>query len=500
MSASVSSTPTTASASATTSSPATTSSLGEGISILGSGNGLFGHILNLGNMEQSMIDGQLNKPLSIAVIGNNVSSSLDSSILTLSQELSGLSTEDLQSLIDNAKLGDNPDTIIGIKSLKSLTPGIPSLEVEQVQNIDTSPLLSAINVTPEKISDLTSAIKMIEGSPNDDEGLLSVDNSEKPDLIEMSNELSNEMIMVAYLPLQASLTTPDLSDLELDPSIFSSLTKVTQPKSSSPSLFDDAIDLYSGGDSGLSFTDEDGKKLDFQGSLASLNGHKGNDKESKLDISSSNISGQLWSSTGSGLMGTFGAPFSHFDETSLLMMDTNSIGSHHLSANTNPLFTSSSATGSHPATQFIAKMIEKAATGSEKSKQELTVQLDPPELGRMQIQLSMEKGENMKVHLIAEKQETLTLLQRDSHAIKSALDSAGIQTDGSSLTFDLSSGDQSFNQFLGGSNDGTSGRNTHLSINTNGSIVNEDQAQALSKETYFHTDQMTGNIHYSLIA
>jgi flagellar hook-length control protein FliK len=112
----------------------------------------------------------------------------------------------------------------------------------------------------------------------------------------------------------------------------------------------------------------------------------------------------------------------------------------------------------------------------------------------------MEKGETMKVRLIAETQETLTLLQRDSHALKSALHNAGIQTDSSSLSFDLSSGNQSFNELLGGSQQGNqSSRNAHFIRNAEGSIIGEDQIQLTETKMNFIPDVSTGNIHYSLL-
>lgn len=477
-------------------SPTTSPALLNGIGILGSGAGLFGHILNLGNVSDISPDGKIAPSLTLASAKvDNKGTSIDLSLLTLSQELSSMPVEELQSLIDRSVLGQVSEEEINVDILKSLTLGIPTREI----SLDDNVLLSATYVSPTTLSDLKSALKILKESlsPDNETALIkeAKNNNIDKDILELSTDMPNELIMVVFIPAYQEIKNSELTDFEFDPSVFSSLIQVSKPKTSEPSLFDSDIDLYSDTDSELSLINKDPKELDFQGSLGSLKGKKGDNNE---DVS--NINGKLAVSTASGLMSAFGASFSHFDESSHLLTDANSISINLLSANTNPLFTSSTATGTHPATQFIAKLIEKAATGSDKAKQELSVQLDPPELGRMQIHLSMEKGETMKVRLVAETQETLTLLQRDSHALKSALQSAGIQTDSSSLSFDLSSGNQSFNELLGGNHqDSQSGRSSHFSSNIDGSILNEDQIHFIETKINFIPDVASGNIHYSLL-
>ena len=170
---------------------------------------------------------------------------------------------------------------------------------------------------------------------------------------------------------------------------------------------------------------------------------------------------------------------------------------------TNPIFTSASAIGTHPSIHAVAKIIEKAASGSEKASQELTVQLDPPELGRMLVQLSLEKDGVMKVHLLTENQETLNLFQRDAHALKSALDNAGIKIDSSSLTFDMASGgDQSFQQLMGGSqnnNQSGNGQSSRLMGISAGAVDSQDLS-TIDTRMDFTPNSLTGNVHYSFWA
>jgi hypothetical protein len=305
MSASVSLIPTTTSNSL--SSPAAPQTLTSGLSILGSGAGLFGHILSLGNTELLATDApQSPFQLTGTAVGNN-GVGLDSSMLTLSQELSSLSAEDLQALIDKAMLSDGKGEGIDIETLKSLTKGIPSLDGVANENVDSNSLLSATNITPATLSDLKSLLNAIKNTSGTELDINALKEVEDKSDIDLSSATSNELIMVVFVPAQIENRNSDITDFEFDPSIFSSLTKSVQPKASEPSLFDNGIDLYSGTESSLSFSGEDGEKLDFQGSLSSLGGKKAKDESNSL-----NVNGQLSMSTADKAMSFFTTPLSHF--------------------------------------------------------------------------------------------------------------------------------------------------------------------------------------------
>jgi flagellar hook-length control protein FliK len=105
----------------------------------------------------------------------------------------------------------------------------------------------------------------------------------------------------------------------------------------------------------------------------------------------------------------------------------------------------------------------------------------------------------MKVHVLVENKDTLSLLQRDSHTLRAALDQAGIQTDNASLSFDMAGGEQSFNQMLGGSQDGNSGNSgTKFSLKME-DIPSDVALQMMETKMDFIPDMSTGNIHYSLL-
>ncbi|MGQ3360996.1 MAG: flagellar hook-length control protein FliK, partial [Phreatobacter sp.] len=65
------------------------------------------------------------------------------------------------------------------------------------------------------------------------------------------------------------------------------------------------------------------------------------------------------------------------------------------------------------------------------------IRLDPAELGRIDVQLTVDREGSVKSKLVVEKQETLDLLQRDQRNLERALAQAGVQTSEGSLEFSL---------------------------------------------------------------
>jgi flagellar hook-length control protein FliK len=71
--------------------------------------------------------------------------------------------------------------------------------------------------------------------------------------------------------------------------------------------------------------------------------------------------------------------------------------------------------------------------------QRITVRLDPPELGRVQVRIDRPTDAPARVEITVEKAETLTLLLRDQTQLQRALDQAGVPTEGRSVTFHIAS-------------------------------------------------------------
>ncbi|MEC9369443.1 MAG: flagellar hook-length control protein FliK [Pseudomonadota bacterium] len=65
------------------------------------------------------------------------------------------------------------------------------------------------------------------------------------------------------------------------------------------------------------------------------------------------------------------------------------------------------------------------------------IRLDPPELGRIEVRLDVNREGHVHTHLVVERSETLDLLQRDSRQLERALQDAGLDTSQGSMKFSL---------------------------------------------------------------
>jgi len=145
---------------------------------------------------------------------------------------------------------------------------------------------------------------------------------------------------------------------------------------------------------------------------------------------------------------------------------------------------------SHPATQMVAAQITKAAQGSD--SRSITLQLDPPELGRVEVRLEFGDNKKVKAHLFVEKPETLLMLQRDANALERALQNAGLETDSTSLNYEMADGNSDFNSNReGNAQNGGTGSSSEAS----------DEDENLIETTItWNVDPETGHVRYNLIA
>lgn len=72
------------------------------------------------------------------------------------------------------------------------------------------------------------------------------------------------------------------------------------------------------------------------------------------------------------------------------------------------------------------------------------IRLDPPDLGRIEVRLDVDKDGNVTSNMIVDRPETLDLLRRDAAGLDRALQDAGLKTSNNGLQFQLR--DQSSNQ------------------------------------------------------
>lgn len=95
---------------------------------------------------------------------------------------------------------------------------------------------------------------------------------------------------------------------------------------------------------------------------------------------------------------------------------------------------------SAPAAQIAPALISVAQSAG--GTQRLTIRLDPPELGTVQIRVEHAANAPMQVEINVQRPETLTLLMRDQPHLQHALDQAGVPAEGRTLSFQLDLQDQ----------------------------------------------------------
>jgi len=85
-----------------------------------------------------------------------------------------------------------------------------------------------------------------------------------------------------------------------------------------------------------------------------------------------------------------------------------------------------------PLAGLAVEIVARAQDGGKR----FDIRLDPPELGRVDVRLSVEDNGKVTSHLVVERAETLDLLRRDQPQLERALQQAGLNSDGG-LQFSL---------------------------------------------------------------
>lgn len=147
-----------------------------------------------------------------------------------------------------------------------------------------------------------------------------------------------------------------------------------------------------------------------------------------------------------------------------------------------------SAAQPHPATQALAINIQKAVgQGGDRT---LTLQLDPPELGRVQVEMQFGKDKSLKAIVTSEKPETHIMLQRDAQTLERLLQDTGLDTE-NGLNFELAEHGFDFDQDNrrgGGHDNGGTGAG------------GEDGEQEIIESTMtWHVDPETGHMRYNIL-
>jgi flagellar hook-length control protein FliK len=101
------------------------------------------------------------------------------------------------------------------------------------------------------------------------------------------------------------------------------------------------------------------------------------------------------------------------------------------------------ATHAHPASQMVAVNMQKSA--GKGGDTQITIQLDPPELGRVEVRMHFSKDKSVKTTLMIEKPETHTMMQRDAQMLERVMQDMGLDTEGG-INFELAEQGFDFDQ------------------------------------------------------
>lgn len=128
--------------------------------------------------------------------------------------------------------------------------------------------------------------------------------------------------------------------------------------------------------------------------------------------------------------------------------------------------------------QISLKITESIKDGDSK----IILRLNPEMLGSIEVKMEIDANNNAKLHLVADKQDVVDMLHRDSKELSRSLMDIGFKMDNSSMSFNLKNGDSNTsqtpffaaNEFSGNEN-GKNGTLFASSSNENEQEINNDQ-------------------------
>jgi flagellar hook-length control protein FliK len=85
----------------------------------------------------------------------------------------------------------------------------------------------------------------------------------------------------------------------------------------------------------------------------------------------------------------------------------------------------------------VAGLAVEIATQAHAGKNHFEIRLDPPELGRIDVRLHVDRDGNVSSRLVVDRADTLDLLKRDAQSLERALQQAGLKTSDNALEFSL---------------------------------------------------------------
>ena len=147
------------------------------------------------------------------------------------------------------------------------------------------------------------------------------------------------------------------------------------------------------------------------------------------------------------------------------------------------------ATAPHPATQSVAATISKAAQSGE--QRNITLHLEPPELGRVRIVMSFGGDKTLKAHMLVERPETYLMLQRDAQTLERTLQDAGLDAEGG-LSFELADDGHLFDH-------GQKDQNGHAGGGDHADKDDADDTEIIETTMNWFVDPESGLTRYDLL-
>lgn len=134
----------------------------------------------------------------------------------------------------------------------------------------------------------------------------------------------------------------------------------------------------------------------------------------------------------------------------------------------------------HSATQQIVVSLQK---GPITKDTQLSIQLNPAELGRVEVKITIDATGKASAQIIAERADTLMLLQKDSSHLEKALQNAGLNNSAQDLHYSLKeqNGQQRGNEFAG--------KRRRL-------FDNDEDAQKIALDTPISADGLPHRVNY----
>ena len=136
---------------------------------------------------------------------------------------------------------------------------------------------------------------------------------------------------------------------------------------------------------------------------------------------------------------------------------------------------SQSASAATTTQSDLASLAVNIAAKSQDGLKQFDIRLDPPELGRVEVHLSVDATGKAQATLIADRPQTLQLLQNDSGNLGRALKDAGLNVADNGLSFSLRGQDRQ-----GGDSGSGPQRGRSLSVRALAGIDAASQASSLS--------------------